>query len=55
VIADECTGCDLCLPPCPVDCIEMVERPLPAWRRPPPTGEPAGTSAAGTALAGAGR
>jgi electron transport complex protein RnfB len=26
VIAEECTGCDLCLPPCPVDCIEMVKR-----------------------------
>ena len=25
VIAAECTGCDLCLPVCPVDCIDMVE------------------------------
>ncbi len=25
VIAAECTGCRLCLPPCPVDCIAMVE------------------------------
>jgi len=25
VIASECTGCDLCLPPCPVDCIDMLE------------------------------
>lgn len=25
VIADECIGCRLCLPPCPVDCITMVE------------------------------
>jgi electron transport complex protein RnfB len=24
VIADLCTGCELCLPPCPVDCITMV-------------------------------
>ena len=24
VIADECIGCKLCLPPCPVDCIAMV-------------------------------
>ena len=26
VIADECTGCDLCVEPCPVDCIDMVPR-----------------------------
>jgi electron transport complex protein RnfB len=25
VVIDEwCTGCDLCIPPCPVDCITMV-------------------------------
>jgi len=24
VIAAECTGCELCLPPCPVDCIALV-------------------------------
>jgi electron transport complex protein RnfB len=23
VLEDICTGCELCLPPCPVDCIEM--------------------------------
>jgi electron transport complex protein RnfB len=23
VIADECTGCELCVAPCPVDCITM--------------------------------
>jgi electron transport complex protein RnfB len=23
VIEQQCTGCELCLPPCPVDCIEM--------------------------------
>jgi len=23
IIASECTGCELCLPPCPVDCITM--------------------------------
>jgi electron transport complex protein RnfB len=23
VIESECTGCELCLPPCPVDCIIM--------------------------------
>jgi len=29
VIADECTGCELCLPPCPVDCIDLVPRRRP--------------------------
>ncbi len=24
VIKEECTGCDLCVDPCPVDCIEMI-------------------------------
>jgi electron transport complex protein RnfB len=24
VVADLCTGCELCIPPCPVDCIAMV-------------------------------
>ena len=24
VVESWCIGCDLCLPPCPVDCIEMV-------------------------------
>jgi electron transport complex protein RnfB len=24
VIESQCTGCELCLPPCPVDCIGMV-------------------------------
>ena len=24
VIRDECTGCDLCIPPCPVECIHIV-------------------------------
>jgi electron transport complex protein RnfB len=23
VVASQCTGCELCLPPCPVDCITM--------------------------------
>ncbi|MNQ67838.1 ferredoxin [compost metagenome] len=27
VLIDECTGCDLCVAPCPVDCIEL--QPLP--------------------------
>jgi electron transport complex protein RnfB len=25
VIDEQCTGCDLCLPVCPVDCIAMVD------------------------------
>jgi electron transport complex protein RnfB len=24
VIESECTGCDLCVEPCPVDCIDMI-------------------------------
>ena len=24
MISDQCTGCALCLPPCPVECIDMV-------------------------------
>jgi electron transport complex protein RnfB len=34
VIADECTGCDLCVEPCPVDCIDMlpVEETIADWR-----------------------
>lgn len=27
VIVDECTGCDLCVAPCPVDCIDMLALP----------------------------
>jgi electron transport complex protein RnfB len=30
VIAAYCTGCELCLPPCPVDCIELRPGTLPA-------------------------
>jgi electron transport complex protein RnfB len=30
VIADECTGCELCIAPCPVDCIAMVPATMPA-------------------------
>ena len=29
VIVPYCTGCKLCLPPCPVDCIDMVPAPTP--------------------------
>jgi electron transport complex protein RnfB len=24
IIASHCTGCELCLPPCPVDCIGLI-------------------------------
>ena len=24
VVTELCSGCDLCVPPCPVDCIEML-------------------------------
>ena len=26
VIDDICTGCELCIEPCPVDCIEIIEK-----------------------------
>jgi Na+-translocating ferredoxin:NAD+ oxidoreductase subunit B len=26
VVAELCTGCELCIAPCPVDCIKMVPR-----------------------------
>jgi electron transport complex protein RnfB len=27
VIADDCTGCELCVPACPVDCIVLLPMP----------------------------
>jgi electron transport complex protein RnfB len=27
VLPDLCTGCELCIPPCPVDCIDLVPGP----------------------------
>jgi electron transport complex protein RnfB len=30
VIAAQCSGCELCLPPCPVDCIALVPMDAPA-------------------------
>jgi electron transport complex protein RnfB len=40
IIADECTGCELCLPPCPVDCIDMIPVPKTpeTWVFPEPKG-----------------
>jgi electron transport complex protein RnfB len=43
VIVSECTGCDLCVEPCPVDCIDMI--PLGSsvqswkWSKPLPPGQ----------------
>jgi len=35
VIAADCSGCELCVPACPVDCIRMVPAPEPATARAP--------------------
>jgi electron transport complex protein RnfB len=38
VIAELCTGCELCVAPCPVDCIIMIPllaSPLPSLTLPP--------------------
>ncbi len=24
ILTDLCTGCELCIPPCPVDCIDLI-------------------------------
>jgi len=32
VIEAQCTGCELCLPPCPVDCIALLPSPGEAYR-----------------------
>jgi electron transport complex protein RnfB len=32
VLAERCTGCELCVPPCPVDCIALVPLARP-WTR----------------------
>jgi electron transport complex protein RnfB len=41
VIASECTGCELCVAPCPVDCIEMVpvKTDIRDWKWPYPDNE----------------
>jgi electron transport complex protein RnfB len=36
VIQDECTGCALCVPVCPVDCIEMCPFTITSARAPWP-------------------
>jgi electron transport complex protein RnfB len=38
VVASDCAGCDLCVEPCPVDCIHMVplEEGVEAYRFPLP-------------------
>ena len=38
IIESHCTGCELCLPPCPVDCITMepVADTVRTWRWPQP-------------------
>ena len=46
VIASECTGCNLCIPPCPVECIHIVpvRRDIGNWIWPTPatSGQQAG-------------
>jgi electron transport complex protein RnfB len=34
IVADQCTGCELCLPPCPVDCITMqvIKEDVATWK-----------------------
>jgi electron transport complex protein RnfB len=34
VLIERCTGCELCLPPCPVDCIELKAAAEPAANQP---------------------
>ncbi|MEL0083877.1 MAG: RnfABCDGE type electron transport complex subunit B, partial [Gammaproteobacteria bacterium] len=38
VVTDLCTGCDLCVEPCPVDCIYMIpeETTVASWHWPQP-------------------
>jgi electron transport complex protein RnfB len=37
VLAALCTGCELCVAPCPVDCISMVPRAALPWAPPAPS------------------
>ncbi|HSP00473.1 MAG TPA: electron transport complex subunit RsxB, partial [Thioalkalivibrio sp.] len=41
VIESECTGSELCLEPCPVDCIDMVAlgQDISTWKWPFPASE----------------
>jgi electron transport complex protein RnfB len=43
IIASECTGCELCLKPCPVECIHMTPVPttVRTWKWPFPANQPA--------------
>ena len=44
VIGSECTGCELCMAPCPVECIHMVpiKEDIRSWKWPfPSNAEPA--------------
>jgi electron transport complex protein RnfB len=45
IIADECTGCELCLPPCPVDCIDLIpiKQTIDDWKWSLPGTTPAST------------
>jgi electron transport complex protein RnfB len=38
IVKDLCTGCELCIAPCPVDCIEMneIKVNLNTWKWPYP-------------------
>jgi len=38
IIESECTGCELCVAPCPVDCISMepVKEEIATWKWPYP-------------------
>jgi electron transport complex protein RnfB len=44
VIQNECTGCDLCIPPCPVECIHIVpvKTTVLNWKWPKPGDTPVG-------------
>lgn len=51
VIADQCTGCELCVAPCPVDCIRMapIAEDRETWKWPYPASPPDPTAQPGLA------